>query len=236
MKAVLSYTNKKDSVILLSGSLSEVDHFTSTFYNYDDLIMDNNCWSSIKTISDGEVYDEDFHLMILDVNGIRSEVPILFNDNAPIFTKNNFYENEISEIESARRLLFSSKNSYFLSEFLLDDEISETIFFTLPLAEEEANFIRKKNIDISVLSFDERLEVLAVDVLKYALTHKKLGGLRFLFEDAIDIWADRLYEKGNDEIYLYCRNLRILKKKYITYVNEKNIENLNEMQKNLKKY
>lgn len=237
MKAVLTYTSSNGSVTLLSGSLSYVDSCISTFYNYDDLAYDSACWSSIRPIFDGKLTDSTFHLTVSKYDGTKQELPLIFNDNEPIYITSNHYDGRVSEVDKARKLLFSSKDKKFMRDFLENEILSSTVSFTIPISDVETRSIISGNINLPIINtLDGRRVVFASDVFKASLEQKKLGKLRDLFETSIDIWSEKMSSKNDDELYYYSRNIRAMILDYKKYTTSKVYTHEFELQKNLKKY
>ena len=237
MRAILTYTSSKGSVNLLSGSLPYVDSCIGNFYNYDDLAYDSACWDLIKSVFDGELSDSTFHLSITRYDGAREELPLIFNDREPIFTTNNHYDGKISEIEKSRKLLFSSKDKNFMKQFVANDLMVKTATFTVGITDEEASYIWYNNIDLPIANTTNGEKyIFAIDLFKASLEQKKLGKLRDVFESSIDMWSDKLESKDDDEVYYYCRNLRLMVLEYKDYIASKTNLHKLEFQKNLKKY
>ena len=236
MKAVLTYTSKTGTVTLLSGSLEYVDACVSTFYNYDDLAYDSECWSLIKSVFDGELTDSTFHLSVYRYDGTREELPLIFNDKEPIYITTNHYEGKVSEIEKSRKLLFSSKDKKFMKKFVSNDILSETANFKINISDEEAKYICVNNIDLPVLSTSNgKKSVFAIDLFKSSLEQKRLGRLRDLFEASIDMWSENMQKNDDEDLYYYCRSLRLMYLEYKSYTTSKEVTHGLELQKNLKK-
>lgn len=236
MKSTLTYTSSKGSVTLLSGELPYVDLCIGTFYNYDDLAYDSDCWTFIKPVFDGELSDSNFQLVVSRHDGVKEELPLIFNDREPIYINSNYYENKFSEVDKSRKLLFSSKDKKFMRNFLSNDVLSRTASFMVRVLDSEANYIILNNLDIPIINaVDGTKRVFVIDVFKASLEQKKLGKLRDLFEASIDMWSDKLKEKTDDELYYYSRNLRLIMIDYRRYTTLKNVKQSLELQKNLKK-
>ena len=234
MRATFSYVSGKNSVVLISDELPYIDYYTgNNFYNYDDLAFDNNLWKRIRTISDGEIRDENFHLVTYKSDGSSVELPIIFDDKEIIYISSNYYENKISEVEKSRGLLFSSKDKMFRKLFLSNEEVSQTAKFLIPISKDIFEYIKLNDFDIDIFERDGLKNVLALDLIRYSVEQKKLGKLRDLFELSIDRWRDRLEKRDNDELYYYCRGLRLMISEYKNYVTSKT-NDYAKPQKNLK--
>lgn len=104
--------------------------------------------------------------------------------------------------------MYNSKGKAFIKKFLDSSELSSTINFSVKLSYNEYVYARKNGIDAKIS--DEMYKVDTRDLFEFISTNSKLGILRGVFEDTLDIWKRKLISLDNEELYYVSRNLRLL--------------------------
>ena len=146
-RALLVYSSKdnslskNNSITLESGSLRYVDACTKEFKSKRELVNSYKYRVRTKKIDNGE-------LKVYNIrnNSYKEGIPILLNDSNPIYLNDNYFDNIISEIERARKLLFRSKNKIFISKFLSTNMFNDTLKFNIKLSSPEYKFALKKRL------------------------------------------------------------------------------------------
>lgn len=222
--------NSLGSVILESGSLYYIDECTKRY-------------KTIEQIKNSPIYEKRIKSVSSEPNGVlklyrvknaqeKEELPILVNDINPILNRDNYYEQEKSETEKSRKLLYNSKNRLFLKGLINNKFLTDTFDFSIKLSKTEYTYALKNMLPVRS---DENGMYLRVESLfKYAVHNQKLGVLRTTFEDTLDIWKKRLLSKDDIDLYYYSRNLRVLQNAYYKKIKErKEIKNLDVRNENL---
>ena len=232
-KALLVYTtyDNSNSIInsttLESGSLYYVDKVIKGFSSKEELLNSFMYNNYIDKTNDGNL-----KLYYIKNNSYKEELPLLINDDKPIFLDDDYLKGEISELERARKLLFKSKNKSFLRNFLENEMLSDTIMFDIKLSNKEYDFAKKR--ELPVFELDNDYFVHARDLFEHVLEKDKIGLLRQVFEETLEVWKKKIKNYGIDSetVYYYSRNLRILINDYYYNIKlNKKISNLSISQK-----
>ena len=233
-RALLVYTSKDNSsskvnsVTLESGSLYYIDSCTKNFKTENELVESYMYKQRTREIENG-------HLKVYNIrnNTYKESIPLLLNDLVPIHLDDNYFDNITSEIEKARKLLFRSKNKMFIRKFMETEIFDSTIKFSIKLSTNEYKFALKKGI--SVLNKDGEYFVSARELFNFSLREEKLGVLKPVFEEVLDTWKRQTKKLGDEALYYYSRNLRILISDYYRRIKHSNtISNLKVRKKLIK--
>ena len=210
-KAILYYIlpNKEAIRVMDFPSLEEMDAFTKKFSSVDDLRNS----SSIKWIL--EPYSDQFNpkqcrfvLFFIEDNDKKDCIPIILDDSRPIITiKNTFNGNVLPELERARKLLYSSKENSFLRNMMQEQWFSDTTGCLIRLKPYEAHELASAGFGLVHNSSDYYAKI--EQIFEYRLSRKKLGYMRELFEDSLEMWKEKIEALPSDILYYYSRNLRI---------------------------
>lgn len=227
-KAILIYVaNNKERITLYSSSLKNIDNITRLFKNEDDFIKNSASKEKVIEVLKEKVNavnEEHLELLYIDRRDKSERLPIMYNDEA-IFLGNNFEEREEDEIEVARRLIWSSKDDLFLKKLLesliMEDTTGSFIIVKSPQELKELN-----RYDIKTYNHEGNNYVSIKDMFLYKLQNKKLGLLRSLVEDTLELWKKKIKALNSDLEYYYARELRRLIKAYEKDINQKFYHNL----------
>ena len=225
-RALLVYTakdissSKVNSVTLESGSLRYIDSCTKEFESEKALVNSYVYRQKTRQIENG-------YLRVYNIrnNAYKERIPILLNDCVPIYLNDNYFDKITSEIEKSRKLLFRSKNKMFMKKFLATGMFDSTTKFNIKLTNAEYKFALKK--ELPILNKDGEYFVNANELFKFSLKEEKLGILKPVFEEVLDVWKKEIKKLGDEAVYYYSRNLRILLNDYYKKIrSNKMISNL----------
>lgn len=134
---------------------------------------------------------------------------------------------EKSEIEKARQLLLSSKYKRFLTSFLKNDIFNETTTHKMKVSKEEYEKARDMGIEGFIRNNQYGLTIREAFVYLYKAN--RLGSMRVLVEDSLELWKKNLESLEDEELYYYARNIRCLIDDYYANINytNKTVTNLN---------
>lgn len=217
-KAVLNYVVKdqNDKLVYLpieTSSLYQMDFYTAQFKNDSDLIKDcpkrNQILEFIRVNG-----NEPGKFVISYVTNIYSKknIPVLYDDPNEILINEDYINGEVSEVEKSRRLLFNSQGQIFSKLLLSDKDISECYNYRFSLSFQEYLAALKNNVVVE--KRDDGYFIDFKELLKYRATHRKLGALRNVYEDMLDIWKSKLDSLNDEDYYYYSRQLRMIYNKY----------------------
>ncbi|MBR4262466.1 MAG: hypothetical protein IKQ35_03800 [Bacilli bacterium] len=213
---------------LITGSLRQIDNCTRLYtdevemrngsefkYRIDSYIQRNSA-SIENSPNTGQ-----FKIYFIEDNAKRDELRIIYDDPRPVITRlNNIYgDNSVSEVERARKLLFSSKNKLFLRQNMGEDWFRDTTGCLVKLKTLEVRELI--GAGFKPLCRDGEYYLTIEDILEYSLGREKLGFMRDLVEDTLDIWKEKLEELDEDILYYYSRNLRMSINSYHSNMNAK---------------
>ena len=222
-KASLIYKdyNTGKEAILDSTYLNYIDSYTSKYNNEEDLklsFLDEIKSKDIKLDLD----NSDIILSAVKDERTRENLPILLNDNKEIDLYDNYYDNTKSQIELSRKLMFNSKDRLYLKSVINNKSLMKTLLFSVNISHGEYEYAMKKGIE--VYSDDGKYYITILDLFNYISNNSKLGMLRELFEDSLDIWKKRISNLTTDDVYYYSRTLRVLQNDYYNTVRNKSKE------------
>lgn len=216
-KATLVYKdyNTGKTVTLESNYLNYIDSYTRNYNNEDDLklayldeLKDNN----IKL----DLENSDLLLYAVKDEKTKEVLPILLNDNKEIDLYDDYYKNTKSQIETSRKLMFNSKDRMYLKKVIENKSLMRTLAFSVNMSFSEYQYALKKAIP--VYTEDGKYYISVFNLFDSVSTENKLGLLRELFEDSLDIWKKRVSNLTTDDVYYYSRTLRVLQNDYYASV------------------
>ena len=234
----IKYNNQNKVLRLYNKPLMFIDNMTSNYLNEEDFI--NNFYNKdeiYKFIKEnGNIKGKLVIDYKKDVNK-QEEIKPLFNQKNEIVINDDFYNNQISEVEKARKLLFNSKNQMFtkllLSDKLLNNELNKVI----NLDEDEIKYSKNNNIKLEEIN--NKYYVSFKTLLEYRVNSKKLGMIRNAYQDMLSILKNRLQKLDVNTYYFYNRQLRLLIDKYREMISITSIKDLkinNKMNNKVLKY
>lgn len=216
-KSVLNYTiHTEDGMKVLpldKASLYYIDRYTSQYKNDDELLsnypMKDSVYNFIRT--NGGIKGR-FNIAY-PMNVTRKEIiPLLYSYEEPIITEDSLDENIVTEVEQARKLLFNSKGQIFTRLLLACISTKDCYDYKISITYDEYLFALKKNIPI--IESDDKFYIEFKELLRYRIFNTKLGPLRDLYTDALDMWEEQIMNLNPDDLYYYSRQFRILINKY----------------------
>lgn len=221
-KAILSYTLDKrsnsdaDELILLTGSLRRIDNCTRFYDSIEEMRQSPEFQERINSfIKRNENYiktynnnfEGEFAVSFIVDSEKREYLPILINDKKPIRTRTSALEEVKSEVEKARKLLFRSKDKMFLKRMLKDERFADTTDFDIKLKLPEYKEVTKKGIKPKLIDGEYYLTI--HEILEYTAKTEKLGLMRGLVEDALEVWKENILALDDELLYYYSRHLRL---------------------------
>ncbi len=224
---VYSLGDPMNEEILLTGSLRQIDNDTRLYA--DEVEMKNSPEFNyrIQTYLERTLGIDNanpnkqgrFILYFIENNASREQLSILYDDQKPVITKlNNMYgDNSTTDIERARKLLFSSKGKLFVRQVMKEDWFRDTTGCLVKLKQFEAKELVSAGYKPLFKDGDYYLTI--EDILDYSSKKEKLGFMRDLVEDTLEIWKGKLEEQDEDILYYYSRNLRMSINKYYKSIN-----------------
>lgn len=208
----LNSKNDSRNLILETGTLRYIDSMIKSFDSAEGLKNATEFRDKISNLSSSELQDSKIILYYIKNNDIKVQLKPIYNDSEPILTKANSIEGETTEIEKARKLLYSSRNQLFLFMFLNHNSLLKTTHGSIKMTPKE--YKCAKNAGLSTFIRDGEYRVLIRDVLKYRLSHEKLGIMRTLYEDTLEEWKKYMVNLPQEDLYFYSRELRVLLNDY----------------------
>lgn len=251
--ATLIYELDSDKRIpVKTGSLKSIDLETMNIekpsllmqkFKRPILTLLNEHKDYIKTHPDNK---GKFILEYVKDSDLKEELPILYKRGKfrPILTrtipisienlKKANIQIEKSEIERARQLLFSSKYKRFLTTFLKNDIFNPTTDFKMKVSKEE--YDKARNIGITGFIKNGQYGLTIKEAFVYLYKVNRLGSMRVLVEDSLELWKKNLESLDDEELYYYARNIRSLIDDYYANINYQNkaVMNLKVNEDNIK--
>jgi len=205
--------NTENNIITLeTGTLRYIDSIIKSFANAEALKKDEEFSSKLSGFSASEIRNSKVILSYIKNNNEKVLLKPIYNDQEPIHTRASSMEEVKSEVERARKLLFSSKNQLFLSMFLNNQTLVRTTYSTIKMSVDE--YKKAKESGFSVLMRDGEYHITIKDALRYRLLNKKLGSMRLLVEDSLELWKKNILDLAEEDLYFISRELRVLINEY----------------------
>ena len=209
-RASLSYFIKDKNIVLYSDQLINVDSYTARYSSSKDLY--NSGYKDTIDDFDREYKSKGkFKVVYIDRGNKTRILPVLYND-ACIFVDDVVEEEIVSESEKARRKLLNSKEQLFSKLFLLNKDIENAKCLSIEISYDEYKLLRKSGV--YTYSNKGAFFVSIEDLIKYRASHKRLGKLRPIYEEALDIWKEKMDSLSYDDIYYLSREYHIINKNY----------------------
>ncbi len=229
------------------GSLSDIDNITLTV-DTPALLMQKFKTPILTLLNDNKDYVRDnpdnkgrFVVDYIRDSDLKEELPVLYSHGkyrpiliqmTPVTIDEMHRLGERvsmvpSEIERARKLLLSSKNKKFLINFLRSDKFVSTTNFKMRVTKDEYDMARSSGAEGFFKNNQYGLSMR--EVLVYLYKNKKLGFMRVLVEDSLELWKSNLESINREDLYYYARNIRELIDNYYENINykDKTVTNLN---------
>ena len=206
--------NSDNNVITLdSGDLRYIDSITKEYKDEKELRTRESYANKIAAYSNNHDHvDGDIVLSYIKSNNEKIELQLLYDDPDIIRTRTSSLEEIKSETEKSRKLLLNSKNQMFLTLFLLNKNLQKTTTSTVKMTIDE--YKKAKAYGLTVYAQDGEYRISIRDVLKYRLENKKLGSMRLLVEDTLEVWKKNMLRLSDEDLYFYSRELRLLMNEY----------------------
>ena len=228
----LGHKPDSKSIVLETGSLKYIDSIFKSFTDEESLKHSEEFKGKVSLLSSKELYNGRIVLYYIKNNDDKIKLKPIYNDEIPILTRANAMEDEATEIEKSRKLLFSSRNQLFLSMFLNNSNLLKTTYGSIKMTPSEYKCAKASGL--STFIRDGEYRVLIRDVLKYRLINKKIGTMRTLYEDTLEEWKQYMLGLPQEDLYFYSRELRVLINDYhYRKIPRKAICNLNLRKKHL---
>jgi hypothetical protein len=209
-RANLQYYIKDKSLVVYSDLLNNVDKFTSKFKSEKDLYQ-NLCTSTgLEDFVEQNNSKGYFKILYFDRAKLRV-IPVLYNSDEIEVDDVHEY-GIVSESEKARKKLLNSKEQLYSKLFLLNSDVDSAKKLSIGVSYEEYKLLNR--LGIYTYKDDESYYVSIEDLIKYRATHNKLGLLRELYEEALDIWKERMDTLPYDDIYFLSREYKAMDNSY----------------------
>lgn len=209
--ASLSLKFNNDVVTLETGTLRYIDSIIKSFSSSDELKI-SSMFKDKLIDSSFPLNDAKVVLTYIKNNNEKVLLKPIYNDKLPIRTRAKAIEDEKSEVEKARKLMFSSRNKLFLLMFLNNQSLIRTTYSKIKISKKENECIKKEGL-VTFMK-DGEFYTTIKDVLLYHLNHKKLGRLRLLVEDSLESWKSNMLDLAEEDLYFHSRELRLLINEY----------------------
>ena len=209
----ISNNNTENSFVTLeTGTLRYIDSIIKSFANEEALKTDEEFQEKMSHLSPMEINNSKVVLTYIKNNNDKIVLKPIFNDPHPIRTRAKAVEEVKSEVEKARKLMFSSKNQLFLSLFLNNQSLVRTTYSTIKISKEENRQVKLAGLTTFIKDGDHQTTI--KDILKYRRGAKKLGSMRLLVEDSLELWKKNMLNLPEEDLYFYSRELRVLINEY----------------------
>ena len=231
-RATLTYCIKDNSFNIFSDMLFNIDKYTSRLKNERDLFDNIPKDEYFDYFVNSNKSKGSFKISYVDSKNNQRMIPVLYDEH-PIEIDDIRDKGTVSESEYARRSLLNSKEQLYSKLFLLNKDVELARKYTVLVSEEENEILNKNGIK-TFKKYNQNA-VSVEDLIRYRSMHNKLGEIRDIYEQALDMWKQRMDTLPYDDIYFLSREYRIINK-YYNRIRESglSVSNLNIEKKNLR--
>lgn len=222
---IINVNGKEKELYLESLPLYELDNYTSNYQNENDFISKYSRKDKIeKFLKENKTKNGNLVIKYAKSQQHKAIIPILYDSKEKIEFVEDPYEGKITEIEKARRLLFNSKNQLFL-KLVLENKIINKI------CDNEISITYKEKLvaldnGLEVIEKNNECYIYFFELFRYRYYAERLGTLRNVYEDMLQIIKNKIYDLNDDDFYYYSRQFKILINEYNKLINENTIRNL----------
>ena len=211
-KATLNYIIDGKELPISRDTLYALDSYTNNYKDDDELRLNSPLKNKIHSfIKEHEVKGQ---FLITYVDGYkRKNVRPLYGDTSPIILRDDVINGKASEVERARKLLFNSKNQIYSREVYNNTNISDSLNMEIKINDEDAAVLKHYKIPVR----DEYMShyVRFRDIVRFRIKNQKLGLIRPIYEDMLDLYKKEIEKLGMDDLYFYSREFRIIYNDYL---------------------
>ena len=209
---------------LESEPLLYIDNCTRGYKNEDDFINHYYARDKIEKFIE-ENGNNKGKLVISYAKSVNSKEDLqpLYNDKNDFTFTDDPYTGRITDIERARKLLFNSKNQLFAKLVLENNTLDRQLNKMIDLTEEENKYITV--FGIRTIFVNNKYYVSFKSLFEYRTLCTKLGCIRNVYQEMLDVLKSRLMYLDDSTFYFYNRQLRIMMNKYDELKNNLTIRN-----------
>ncbi len=230
---VININNNIKSLRLENKSLFMVDRITSIYKNEKEFLSQYYNKDKIDKFIHENGNIEGKLVISYSLNKKeKEEIEPLYNSKETFFFKDDPYENKITEIEKAKRLLFNSKNQLFTKLLISNNTLDKELNRMINLSDEEVE--KAKEFRIRTTIINNKNYISFKDLFLYRINYSKLGCLRNAYQEMLNVLKEKIIELDYNTFYYYNRQLRIIINKYYELIKEISINNLKINKINIK--
>lgn len=237
--AALVYELDTDKrIVIKTGTLLSIDNETLNIEK-PSLLMQKYKDSIIPLLNEHKEYVKNnpankgkFLIEYVKDSEIKEQLPVIYKHNtfSPILIrstpisiealKQSNLHIEKSEIEKARQLLLSSKYKRFLKSLLTSEMFNITTDIKMKVTKDE--YDKARTIGLEGFIRNDQFGLTVREALIYLYKANRLGSMRILVEDALELWKKNLESLDDEKLYYYARGLRELIDNYYDNINNTN--------------
>ena len=211
-KATLNYIIDGKELSISRDSLVALDRYTCKYKDDDELRLNSPLRNRIHSFIKENGSKGQF--LITYVDGYRKKsIRPLYGDDKPIILYDDYMNGKSSEVERARKLLFNSKDQIYSREVYNNRNIRDSLSMEIKINDEDASILKYYEIPVK----DEYMShyVRFIDILRFRIKNRKLGLVRPIYEDMLDLYKKEIEKLSIDDLYFYSREFRILYNDYL---------------------
>lgn len=230
---IINVNGKEKELYLESLPLYELDNYTSNYPNENEFIKKYSGKDKIeKFLKENKVGKGNLVIKYTKSQKNKAILPILYNSKEKIEFAENPFEGKITEIEKARKLLFNSKNQLFVKLVLESKLLNKLCNNQISITYKEKLVALDNGLD--VIEKDDETYIDFFELFRYRYYMEKLGTLRNVYEDMLQIIKNKIYDSNDEDFYYYSRQFKILINKYNELISKNTIKNLSFKKINIK--
>jgi hypothetical protein len=216
-RANLSYFINDKHLIVYSDLLVNIDNFTTKFKNDKDMFLNVPNAYRLQDFVEENKARGNFKIIYADKGNVRRIIPVLYDE--PTIEVDDMPDiGVVSESEKTRRKLLNSKEQLYSRLFLLNPAVDNAKKLSINISLDEYRMLNRQGV--YTYTKDNSYYVSIEDLIKYRATHKKLGEVRPLYEEALDIWKEKMDKLPMEEIYYLSREYRVVDNNYHKVMNQ----------------
>ena len=210
-KATLSYFVDDKKFVIYSDTLTNIDKYTCEMKNEKELFENVPKTEFLSYYTTYKKNRGSFKITFVDEHNEIRKIPVLYNQK-PIEIDDIAKEGIVSESEKARRNLLNSEEQLYSKLFLLNKDVNKAKKLSVVLTRKDKLLLD----EYGIYTFEKNgyYAVSIEDLIRFRSTHKKLKDVRPIYEEALDLWKEKMDNLSYDDIYFLSREYRLINTNY----------------------
>ena len=210
-RATLSYYADGQKFVIYSDMLYNIDKYTSEMKNERELFENVPKDEQLSRYLNNNKKKGTFKISYVDRDYYVKTIPVLYNQK-PIEVDDRYNEGIVSESELARRNLLNSDEQLYSKLFILNKDIDQSKKYTVIISNKDKEILESNKI--FTFKKEGYNAVSIEDLIRFRSSHSKLKEVRPIYEEALDLWKEKMNDLNYEDIYFLSREYRVINNYY----------------------